>query len=71
MISLSRFAGEGEGKVGTHHPHLCPLPPKEGEEVIGETPRSVAAKDFRIRVVVYPYQKRSESSESLLSMQPF
>jgi len=24
--------GEGEGKFAKRHPHLCPLPPKEGEE---------------------------------------
>jgi hypothetical protein len=26
--------GEGEGYMRAHHPHLYPLPPKEGEEVI-------------------------------------
>lgn len=34
-ISPLPLAGEGEGAVCAHHPHLYPLPPTEGEGANG------------------------------------
>ncbi len=43
--------GEGEGKIEAHHPHLYPLPPKEGEDVVGGGSEQHDRKNyFRIRV---------------------